>query len=318
MVPWDNIQGPEPDLLLPGGVYHVDTGAGCVHNETMEPVDLRARTQAAFDDEPESVPCGPEDERTSLCQLWWNAVDCDAPEGEPLRPVTTQVVKPPEIPRVMQEGGVSVRVLAGSYRGSVDPCTSIQHPVLLLHVRLSPGADGTLSPLPSSFNGFVWCLEGDATIGDEAGADAAANSEGSGGVGSGSVSRGGNGNGGTVDITHGPSGLALTPPGGDTLRLRNASADRRAMLLVALGRPHRRPYFKYVGYGGGLIHRTVAEVEAAMSEYETDPINFGRLAAKAQAKEVDVSGYKLVSGFQDNGGEMMERPATAVARWAYA
>ena len=50
-----NIQGPEPDLLLPGGVYHVDTGAGCVHNETMEPVDLRARTQAAFDDEPESV-----------------------------------------------------------------------------------------------------------------------------------------------------------------------------------------------------------------------------------------------------------------------
>ena len=55
-----------------------------------------------------------------------------------------------------------------------------------------------------------------------------------------------------------------------------------------------------------------------MAEYEADPINFGRAAAGTAAKEVDVSAYKLIPGFQDNYGEMMERPATAVARWTYA
>lgn len=303
MMAWDNVGGDEAERVLPGGIYHVDTGAGCVHNETMEPVDVRPRTQPGFDDEPDSVPCAADDDRSSMCQLWWSALDCEAPEGTPLRPVTTQVVLPSQVPRVSHEGGVSVRVLAGSYRGSADACPSVRHPVLLLHVRLSPSADGTLSPLPSDFNGFVWCLEGSATVGGgESGGD--------GGDGDGS--------GGAVDITHGPRGLVFTPPGGDALRLRNPSSASRAMLLVALGMPHRKPHYKYVGYGGGLIHRSVAEVEAAMGEYEKDPINYGRAAAQATAKPVDVSGYKLVSGFQDNHGDMMERPPEMVARWTYA
>ena len=176
MCAWDNIGGDEAEPVLPGGIYHVDTGAGVVHNETMEPVDLRPRTQPGFDDEPESVPCAAGEDHSSMCQLWWNAIDPEAPEDAPLRPVTTQVVKPGDVPRVTQEGGVSLRVLAGTYRGCTDPCQSIQHPVLLMHVRLEPGADGTLSPLPSDFNGFVWCLEGSATVGggDAAGRCAAA------------------------------------------------------------------------------------------------------------------------------------------------
>ena len=36
ITPWDNVQGFEREKLLPGGVYHVDTGAGCVHDEPIE------------------------------------------------------------------------------------------------------------------------------------------------------------------------------------------------------------------------------------------------------------------------------------------
>jgi hypothetical protein len=58
-------------------------------------------------------------------------------------------------------------------------------------------------------------------------------------------------------------------------------------------------------------------VQAAMDEYEADPKNFGRRAAKDTAKDVDMSGYRLVPGFQSDGGEMMERPPEALARFAY-
>ena len=53
-----------------------------------------------------------------------------------------------------------------------------------------------------------------------------------------------------------------------------------------------------------------------MADYEADPKHFGRAAAKAEA-QVDMSAYKLVPGFQSDGGEMMERPAGAIARFAY-
>ena len=146
---------------------------------------------------------------------------------------------------------------------------------------------------------------GDAAIGDEAGADVR-QTEGSSEVGSRSVGRE-DGNGGTVDITHGPSGLALTPPG-DTLRLRNASATVAPCCSwpwVAAS----SAYFKY-GVWHGLIHRR-SRVEAAMSEYETDPITSG--AWQPARRRKSAFQLQVVSGFQDNGGEMMERPAT-VAR----
>ena len=97
-------------------------------------------------------------------------------------------------------------------------------------------------------------------------------------------------------------------------------ATEAASLLVALGRPQRRPYFKYVGYGGGLIHRTVGEVEAAMAEYESNPKGYGCSAAGGSAgcPTEDFERFELVSGFQDNGGDMMERPDGVVARFKFA
>jgi redox-sensitive bicupin YhaK (pirin superfamily) len=293
--PWDNLRGPEEQVLLPGGIYHVDTGAGCVHDEPIEPLNLRPATRPGFrDDEPPSLPCPPEDTRTMLMQLWWNGIDMAAAAGTPLRPVRTQIVQPADVPRIEQADGLAIRCLSGSYLGRPDPLArSVTHPVILLHVRLAAGADGELAQLPADFNGFAWILSGAAELGGAEGRAA-------------------------VRAEHGERGLVFLPPGGDRLRVRNCSAEAPALLFVALGRPHRKPYYKYVGYGGGLIHRSVAEVEAAMAEYESDPKHFGRSAAEAVAKPVDFERFKLVGGFESDDGDMMERPAHAIARLAYA
>ena len=288
--PWDNVRGWEPAPLLPGGVYHVDTGAGCVHDEPTEAVSLRPRTRPGFGDEPDahvldaSAP-------TVIMQLWWNAVDTTAAAGTALRPVTSEVVSPSKVPRLTVDGGIEIRVLAGSYRGSVDPlAATVVHPVLLLHTRLLPGADGVLEGLPAEWNGFLWVVEGALTVGTDP----------------------------AVEVASGDRGLLRLPPGGDSLRLRNESRAAHAKVLIGLGRPHRRPCYKYVGYGGGLIHRSIDEVQAAMADYEADPKGYGRAAAVAKAVEVDMSRYTLVGGFQSDGGDMMERPPGVVARFAYA
>ena len=303
--PWDNVQGSEAAPLLAGGIYHVDTGAGCVHDEPMEAVALRPRTKPGFaDDEPNSLPCDADDDRTWMLQLWWNAICMDEPAGTPLRPVRSQVVAPESVPREQSQAsnGLFVRCLAGDYRGTANVLDSSSHAVMLLHVRVEPNADGVLGPLPCEFNGFVWVLDGAVSLG---GGDGDPNAP--------------------VRAEHGgETGLVLLPPGGDTLRVQyatpsgtEAAPSKPAQLFIGLGRPHRKPYVKYVGYGGGLIHRTVDEAMAAMAEYESDPKAYGRAAAGGAAKPVDTSAYELVSGFQSNGGDMMERPADVVARFKY-
>ena len=77
--------------------------------------------------------------------------------------------------------------------------------------------------------------------------------------------------------------------------------------------PRRVPHYKYVGYGGGFVSRSVAGVEAAMSAYERDPRAFGRTTTVAPSTDH----LDLVGGFQDDGGPMMERPAETVARFVY-
>ncbi|KAG8456898.1 hypothetical protein KFE25_012688 [Diacronema lutheri] len=306
--PWDNVHGDEPEPLLPGGVYHVDTGAGCVHDEPLEPIDARARTRAGFSpDELPAVPCADPRADTRLVQLWWNALAADAPP----RGVRTQVLAPADVPRVTQDDGIAVRVLAGSYRGCADALApSSRHPVLVLHVRLPPGGAGALSPLPADFNGFVWQLSGAAEVGGHIDAPPPGCARWGERPSSPRAAP-------AVALSAGARGLAILPPGGDALRLANGAADAPVELLVALGRPHRAPYFKYVGYGGALIHRSVGEVEAAMCEYEKSPADFGRAAAGADAAPVDVGArYTLVPGFQADGGEMMERPADVVARFS--
>ena len=107
--------------------------------------------------------------------------------------------------------------------------------------------------------------------------------------------------------------MAKLPPGGTELRLRNPSAESPCELLIFLGIPVRKPYCKYVGYGGAMVHANRDLVEEAMAVYERDPKNFGR---DDSAARIDWSKYFLVPGFQNRDGPGLEREDGVLARFA--
>ena len=158
--PWDNLHGTEEDVLLPGGIYHVDSGAGCVHDEPFDIVSL-SRTRASFDPDTAAQGVNVEDDAPAIfMQLWWNSLDTSHSDSE-LRPCTTQVLQPKNVPLIVHEGGIQVRVLAGDYNGCGDPLApSSSHPVTLLHVNVDAGAQGALLPISPHYNGFVWHVRG--------------------------------------------------------------------------------------------------------------------------------------------------------------
>ena len=269
MRPWDNVQGAEAEALRAGGIYHVDTGAGCVHDEPFDPLSSGETFGGRFDQQGPPVPA--DGDASWLAQLWYDALPED--ENAPPRPVSSAVGRPEDVP-VVCEDGLSVRVLVGSYGGATGP-VSAALPLVILHGRVDGAA--ALGPLPSSYNGFIWVLDGTLAAGG-------------------------------ATLAYGDRGLGLLPPGGDRLQL-----DGTSEFFLALGPPRRVPHYKYVGYGGGFVSRSVAGVEAAMSAYERDPRAFGRTTAVAPSTDH----LDLVGGFQDDDGPMMERPAETVARFVY-
>ena len=266
---WDNVQGAEAEALRAGGLYHVDTGAGCVHDEPFDPLSSGETFGGRFDEQGPPVPA--DGDASWLAQLWYDALPED--ENAPPRPVSSAVGRPEDVP-VVRDEGLAVRVLVGNYGGVTGPVTAAL-PLVILHGRVDGAA--TLGPLPSSYNGFIWVLDGALAAGG-------------------------------ATLTYGERGLGLLPPGGDRLRL-----DGSAEFFVGLGPPRRVPHYKYVGYGGGFVSRSVDGVEASMSAYEKDPRAFGRTTAVAPSTDH----LDLVGGFQDDDGPMEERPAGVVARFTY-
>ena len=56
-----------------------------------------------------------------------------------------------------------------------------------------------------------------------------------------------------------------------------------------------------------------------MADYESNPKQYGcAVAGSSGCPEEDLQRFDLVGGFQDNGGEMMERPDGIVSRFVYA
>jgi len=140
---WDNLRGVEKELLLPGGLYLLDSGRGGVHDEKPEAVSMRGVTKAVFSEGEDAAAEG-----FAFCQLWFNPglEDTDA------KPLSSQVLQPGDVPIVTQ-GALAVRVLAGAYGGVTSPL-ALPHPILLLHGRLDAGAEAELA-LPADHSGFI-------------------------------------------------------------------------------------------------------------------------------------------------------------------
>ncbi|MCY0877138.1 MAG: pirin family protein, partial [Firmicutes bacterium] len=121
-------------VLLPGDVQWMTAGSGVIHKEDPAP-----------------------GQRVHSLQLWVNL-----PRTDKMTQPRYQNLRAREMP-VRNEPGCVVRIFSGSSGGLTAP--TINHvPVTMLDITMEPGA--TLSQdLPSSYNGFLYVLEGQALFG---------------------------------------------------------------------------------------------------------------------------------------------------------
>ena len=275
----DNKNGNEKTKLLPGGVYYVSTGSGVVHDETQHlPFSTRKLSQSAFEHgQNGNVPCQDGELLTQFFQVWWNG---GIIYNETLPKCTTQIKQPSEIPLVLLEGGLAVRVLVGQLplQQSTETATdntetegetktktktktekatdtttteNLQSPIdlmdmtpmLIMHCRIDPEGDTTIF-LPPTMNGAAFVTgKGAQVVFDQIYCC-------------------------QPDVS---SQMALLPPGGKELRIRNPSKTMASEFMIFLGEPVRKPYCKYVGYGGKYLSEGAAREWSTVVDISIPP-----------------------------------------------
>ncbi len=192
-------------VLGPGGVQWMTAGRGIIHSEMPEQEEGEMR---GF-------------------QLWVNL-----PADDKMCPPRYQNIEPEDIPVVARDGGVSIKVIAGTIDGVEGPVRGIAANPLYLDVALPADAVSD-HEVPADHNGFVYVFGGAA----EVGADGA--------------------NAGT---TVGDGELGVLGPG-NLVRLR-AGSDGARLILVA-GRPLNEPVARY----GPFVMNTQDEILQAIRDY---------------------------------------------------
>jgi quercetin 2,3-dioxygenase len=131
-------------LLGPGSVQWMTAGRGILHSEM------------------------PEQEQGLLWgfQLWVNL-----PAKDKMTAPRYQDIPPEQVPEVVAEDGVRVRVLAGNFRDkqgrdTQGPVQGVVTEPVYLSVRLEPGKQIEI-PLPPGHNAFAYVYEGVTTVGNE-------------------------------------------------------------------------------------------------------------------------------------------------------
>src|SRR6185437_40378 len=124
-------------LLTPGSVQWMTAGRGIVHSEM------------------------PEQENGLMWgfQLWVNL-----PAKDKMIAPRYQDIPPERVAEAALPGGVKARVLAGQFAGVAGPVEGIVTEPLLLDLALPAGSSVTV-PVPRGHNAFVYCFEGEATVG---------------------------------------------------------------------------------------------------------------------------------------------------------
>ncbi|MEP6509056.1 MAG: pirin-like C-terminal cupin domain-containing protein [Gemmatimonadales bacterium] len=120
--------------LEEGDVLWMTAGSGVIHNEDSEPLG-----------------------RARILQLWLTL-----PQSARWSEPRFELIKRDAVP-VLRKDGVEARVYSGT-SGSSRSATHNHVPVTLIDVRLAPGAEFE-QDLPNSYNGFVFVLDGDVSVG---------------------------------------------------------------------------------------------------------------------------------------------------------
>ncbi len=122
-------------VIGPGDVQWMTAGAGIFHEE-YHAEELTRRGG-----------------RMHMMQLWVNLAKKDKAARPGYQPITAK-----DIPNVALDGGGTVRVIAGEYRGARGPART-HSPITMLDVMLGAGEKLEV-PLPATFNALVVVAEG--------------------------------------------------------------------------------------------------------------------------------------------------------------
>jgi quercetin 2,3-dioxygenase len=191
----------EGGTLRPGGVQWMTAGRGIVHSEMPE--------------QEEGLMAG--------FQLWVNL-----PADQKMCPPRYQNIEPEDVPEVVRDDGVKIRIVAGEAEGVRGAVDGIAIDPIYLHVTVPVGA--TLDyPVAQGHTALCFVIEGEAEIG-----------------------------GSPV-----PDGHAAVLADGDQVRVTNKGQDETQFLLLA-GRPIGEPIARY----GPFVMNTRAELQQAFSDFQ--------------------------------------------------
>jgi len=202
--------------LGPGAVQWMTAARGIIHSEMPQQTEGRMR---GF-------------------QLWINL-----PSKEKMKPAGYRDIAAADIPVVPLPGGGQVKVIAGTFAGTVGPINGagarLSTDPLYLDVHLPAGAEFSALLTPG-YNAFAYAYEGRADVGPA---------------------------GRTKLLPHRAAGVLSD---GDEVRVKAGAEGVRFLLLAA--RPLREPVVQY----GPFVMNTREEIEQALADYRD-----GRLADAA-------------------------------------
>jgi redox-sensitive bicupin YhaK (pirin superfamily) len=193
-------------VLGPGGVQWMTAGRGIIHSEMPEQEEGEMR---GF-------------------QLWVNL-----PAKDKMCPPRYQNIEPGEIPEVVRDDGIRIKVIAGVVDGVEGPVRGIAAEPVYIDIDLPVGAVSD-HPVAPDHNAFCYVFAGDAVIG-------------------------------ATEDTPGKQvrdGDLAVLGHGDALRIRAGEAGAR--LILVAGRPLGEPVFKY----GPFVMNSKAEILQAIDDYQ--------------------------------------------------
>jgi hypothetical protein len=194
-------------LLEPGSVQWMTAGRGIIHSEMPEQ----------------------EAGRMSGFQLWVNLAARDK-----MQPPAYRDVPPAEVPTVVLEDGVRLRVIAGSCRGVAGALSRPTTEPIVLDLVLPAGAVFD-AELPNGHNAFAYVHEGAVDIGDVS----------------------------PIRVERERMAILGNEAEATGVRLA-ATVDAPARVLLVAGRPLGEPIAQY----GPFVMNTTAELQRAVSDFQ--------------------------------------------------
>jgi quercetin 2,3-dioxygenase len=130
--------GDEAHMMKPGDFQMMTAGSGIVHTETIDKIS-----------------------KIRLFQLWLNL-----PKKDRRATPRVQDLQSAHVPS-SSENGVSIKLYSGSLAGLVSPVKNYT-PLIVADISLEAGTR-TIQQIPANYNGFLYIIEGNLSVGEEAG-----------------------------------------------------------------------------------------------------------------------------------------------------